>query len=173
MPQRRSSTSNTNLTLFDDFGYGTKVPFIYQGQFKWEDPKTLIGGIKGDQALVIKMPKNPIVIPSVVRNIEDFKSFAEEHKISLVKINIEELIEEMEIRGRVLAGVSQSKYNAPSWVKRSVMEGYSPKLIALMTFTLFIFGNTEFASLFIFCISKYSDKTIRKVMKSIWDKTFE
>ena len=109
----------------------------------------------------------------MVRNLNDFKSFAGEHQISLVKISIDELIEEIEFRGRMLAGESHGKYKMPLWMKRSVTEGYSPKLIALMTLTLFLFGYTEFASLFIFCISKYSDKAIRKVMKSIWDKTFE
>lgn len=90
-----------------------------------------------------RFPKTPIDIPQVVRNLDEFKAFADEHKISLVNINIAELIEEMEARGQVLAGVGTANYNVPQWLKRSVTEGYPPQLIALMTLALFIFGNTE------------------------------
>ena len=173
-PSKRSSriTSFVILNLFDEFGVGTKVPSSHQGHFKWEDPHPLIGGVKGDQAVVSRFPKTPIDIPPVARNLNDFKAFAEDHKISLLNIKVDEIIEEMEIRGQMLAGVATANYNIPQWLKRSVTDGYPPQLIALMTLSLFIFGNTELAGLFIFCISKYSDKTIRIVMKSISDKTF-
>ena len=174
-PGSRTSriTSFVILNLFADIGKGTEIPHFYQGQCKFNDPKLLIGGLKGDQSLVIRQPVESIDIPPVVRNLEDFKVFAKERNISLTNINIEELIAELEIRGCVLAGMPPTKYLPPLWIKRSVVYGYAHGLIALMTLSLFIFGNTEFAFLFIYCISKYSDHNIRKVMKSIWDKKYK
>ena len=171
--QTSEITSCVLLNLFADFGVAKKIPFVYQGHFEWNDPQQLIGGTKGDQALLLRHPTCPIDIPPVVRNLVDFTDFAKDHTISLKNINIDELIDDIEYRGRMIAGVTTTNYMVPLWMKRSVRHGIPRELIALMTLSLFIFGNTEFAFLFIFCISKYSAKTIRKDMKSIWDKSVE
>lgn len=160
------------LNIFADFGVQVKVPLIHPGQFQWEEPQSLIAGVKGDQPLVSRYPTNPIEIPRVVRNLSDFIAFADERHISLTNINIDDLIEEMEVRGRILAGMRTVAYKIPGWIKLSVRCGEPRELIALMTLSLFLFGNNEFAFLFIFCICKLSAKHIRKIMKSIFDKTY-
>ena len=77
-------------------------------------------GLNGDQPLSIREPMTPLVFPSVVRSLKEFKRFADEHMTSLVGVNIVELIEEMEGRGRVLAGVGIGGYTVMLWIQRSV-----------------------------------------------------
>ena len=61
-------------------------------------------GVKGDQPLLLREPKTEIVMPEITRTLADFQTFAAEHNISLVRINIQELIDEMGKRGRLLSG---------------------------------------------------------------------
>ena len=171
--QTTEITSFVLLNLFADFGEHIKIPFVHQGHFEWKDAQLLIGGIDGDQSLVIRHPQYPMDVPATVCKLDDFKAFAKDHNIQLKNIDIDELISEMEIRGRVIAGIPPETYLPPMWMKRSVRLGYVREQLALMTLAIFLFGNTEFAFLFIFCICKYSDKKIRKDMKCIWDKTFQ
>ena len=149
-----------------------KLPFYHPGQFQWKEPTILRPGVKGDQPLFLREPKTEIVMPEITRTLTDFQTFAAEHSVSLVRININELIDELAKRGRLLAGdvVGADVVWAP--LESSVMAGFRRELIALMTISLFVFGNTELAFMFIFCICKYSPVTIRKTMKMIWENKY-
>ena len=149
-----------------------KLPFYHPGQFQWKEPTILRVGVKGDQPLLLREPKTEIVMPEITRTLTDFQTFAAEHNISLVRINIQELIDEMGKRGRLLAGDSVGADVVWAPLDSSVMEGFRRELLALMTLSLFFYGNTELAFIFLFCICKYSPVTIRKTMKLIWEKKF-
>ena len=89
-------------------------------------------------------------MPDITRTLTYFQMFAAEHNISLVRINIQELIDEMGKRGRLLLNDATGAYEVWAPLESSVMEGYRRELIALMTLSLFFYGNTELAFIFIF-----------------------
>ena len=111
-------------------------------------------------------------MPEITRTLADFQTFAGEHSVSLVRITMQELMDELAKRGRLLAGDSVRADVVWAPLESSVMTGFRRELVALMTLSLFSFGNTELAFIFIFCICKYSPVTIRKTMKLIWEKKF-
>ena len=143
------------------------LPFYHQGQFQWKEPTILRPGIKGDQALLLREPKTERVMPEITHTLADFQSFTAKHSVSLVRITIQELMTELAKRGRLLAGDSVGADVVWAPLESSVMTGSRRELIAFMTLSLFFFGNTELAFMFIFCICKYSAVTIRKTMKLI------
>ena len=69
-------------------GENVDLPFYHPGQFQKKKPTTMRPGVNGDQPLVIREPKTPIVLPSITRTLTDFQMFSAEQKISLVRINI-------------------------------------------------------------------------------------
>ena len=150
-----------------------KLPFYHPGQFQWKEPTILLPGVKGDQPLLLREPKTEIVMPKITRTLADFQSFAAKHSVSLVRITIQELMDELAKRGRLLAGDSVGADVVWAPLESSVMTGFRRELIALMTLSLFFFGNTELAFMFIFCICKYSPVTIRKTMKLIWENKYK
>ena len=160
------------LNLFVAVGMPGSIQFVFPGHFLWKDPQVLIVASKGEYSLLIREPTKRLKFPSMVHPLKEFQTFAEEHKISLVGVNVDEVIEEMEARGRLMAGVGIGGYMIPLWIKATVRDGYSPELVALMTLSLFLFGHTEVAMLFIFCVSKNADKRLRQVLKQIWENTF-
>ena len=81
-----------------------KLPFYHPGQFQWKEPMILRLGVKGDQPLLLREPKTEIVLPEITRTLADFQTFAAEHSVSLVRITIQELMDELAKRGRLLAG---------------------------------------------------------------------
>ena len=83
-----------------------KHPFYYPKQFQWKEPTILQVGVKGDQPLLLRKPKREILMPKITRTLTDFQTFASEHNISLVRINIQELIDKMGKCGRLIAGDS-------------------------------------------------------------------
>ena len=112
-------------------------------------------------------------MPKITRTLADFQTFATEHSVSLVRINIQELIDDLAKRGRLFAGGSVGADVVWAPLESSVMTGFLRELIALMTLSLFVFGNTELAFIFIFCICKYSPVTIRKIIKLIWENKYK
>ena len=146
-----------------------KLPFYHPGQFQWKEPTILRPGVKGDQPLLLREPKTEIVMLEITRTLADFQSFAAKHSVLLVRITIQELMDELEKRGRLLAGDSVGADVVWAPLESAVMTGFRRELIALMTLSLFFFGNTELAFMFIFCICKYSPVTIRKTIKLIWE----
>ena len=150
-----------------------KLPFYHPGQLQWKEPTILRPGVKGDQPLLLREPKTEIVMPKITHALADFQSFAATHSVSLVRITIEELMDELAKRGRLLAGDSVGVDVVWAPLASSVIEGFRRELIALMTFSLFFFGNTELAFMFIFCICKYSPVTIRQSMKLIWENKYK
>ena len=90
-----------------------------------------------------------------------------------MRININELMDELEKRGRLLAGDAVGADVVWAPLESSVMTEFRRKLIAIMILSLYIFGNTELAFMFIFCICKYSPVTIRKTMKLIWENKYK
>ena len=64
----------------------------------------LRAGVKGDQPLLLKEPKTEIVMLEITQTLSDFQTFATEHIIFIVRINIQELIDEMGKRGLLLSG---------------------------------------------------------------------
>ena len=60
--------------------------------------------MKGDHPLLLRKPKTEIVMPEITCTLADFQTFAKEHSVSLVRINIQELIDDMGRRGRLLVG---------------------------------------------------------------------
>ena len=139
-----------------------KLLFYHPGQFQWKEPTILRPGVKGNQPLLLREPKTEIVMPEITRTLADFQSFAAKHSVSLVRITIQELMDELAMRGRLLAGDSVGADVVWAPLEGSVMTGFRRELIALMTLSLFFFGNTELAFMFIFCICKYSPVRIRK-----------
>ena len=82
-------------------------------------------------------------------------------------------MDEMAKRGRLLAGDSVGADVVWAPLESSVMTGFRRELIVLMTLSLFFFGNTELAFMFIFSICKYSPVTICKPMKLIWENKYK
>ena len=112
-------------------------------------------------------------MPEITRTLADFQSFAAKHSVSLVRITIQELMDELAKCGRLLADDSVGADVVWAPLESSVMTGFRRELIALMTLLLFFFRNTELAFMFIFCICKYSPVTIRKTMKLIWENKYK
>ena len=81
-----------------------KLPFYHPGQFQWKEPTILRPEVKGDQPLLLREPKTEIVMPEITRTLANFQTFAAEHSFSLVTININELMDELAKRDRLLAG---------------------------------------------------------------------
>ena len=117
-----------------------KLPFYHPGKFQWKEPTILRPGVKGDQSLLLREPKTEIVMTKITRTLADFQSFATKHSVSLVRITIQKLMDELAKRGRLGADVVW----AP--LESSVMTGFRREVIALMTLLLFYFGNTEWHS---------------------------
>jgi hypothetical protein len=166
-------TSDVILNLFVAVGVPGPVQFVSPGHFIWKEPHVLIAASKGEPSLMIREPEKRLEFPSMVRSLKEFRAFADEHKISLVGVNIDEVVDEMEARARVMAGVGMGGYIIPLWVQATVRDGYSRELRALMTLSLFLFGHTDVAMLFIFCVSRNADKRLRQVLKQIWENTFK
>ena len=145
-----------------------KLPFYHPGQFQWKKPTILRQGVKGDQPLSLREPKTEIVMPEISRTLAGLQTFAAEHSVSLVLITLQELMDELAKRCRLLAKDSVCADVVWAILESSVMTGFRREIIALMTLSLFFFGNTELAFIIIFCICKYSPVTIRKTMKLIW-----
>ena len=82
----------------------TKLPFYQPGQFQWKEPTILRPGVKGDQPLLLREPKTEIVMPEILRTLADIESYAVKHSDSLVRITIQELMDELAKRGRLLTG---------------------------------------------------------------------
>ena len=91
------------LTLHGEETNG-KLPFYNQGQLHFKDPRTLRPVLIGDQPLLIREPKTEVILPTVSRTLSEFTKFADQHGISLVKINIQELVTELAKRVRLLSG---------------------------------------------------------------------
>ena len=83
-----------------------QLPFYHPGQFQWKAPTILRPGVKGDQLLLLRVPKTEIVMPEITHTLADFQSFAAKHSVSLVRITIQELMDELAKRGGLLAGDS-------------------------------------------------------------------
>ena len=107
------------------------------------------------------------------RILADFQLFAAKHSVSLVRITIQELMDDLAKRGRLLAGDAVGAVVVWDPLESSVMTGFRRQLIALMTLSLFFFENTEWTFIFIFCICKYSLMTIRKTMKLICENNYK
>ena len=150
-----------------------KHPFYYPGQFQWKEPTILRPGVKGDQPLLLREPKMVIVMPEITRTFADFFTFAAEHSVLLVRITIQELINELAKRGRLLAGDSVGADAVWALLENSVMTGFRREVIALMNLSLFFFGNTELVFMFIFCFCKYSPVTISKIIKLILENKYK
>ena len=150
-----------------------KLLFYHPGQFQWKEPMILRPGVKGDQPLLLREPTTEIVMPIITRTLADFQTFVAEHSVSLVRITIQQLMDELAKRGRLLAGDAVGTDVVWAPLESSVMRGFRRELITLMTLSLFFFGNTQLAIMFIFCICKYSPVTIRKTMKLIWENKYK
>ena len=109
-----------------------------------EGADVLRPGVKGDQPLLLRKPTTEIVMPEITRTLADFQSLASKHSVSLVRITIQELMDELAKRGRLLAGDSVGADVVMAPLESSVMTGFRRELIALMTLSLYFFGNTEF-----------------------------
>ena len=129
--------------------------------------------MKGDQPLLLREPKTKIVMPEITRTLADFQMFAAKHSVSLVRITIQKLMDELAKRGRLLAGDALGADVVWAPLECSMMTGFRRELIARMTLSLFFVGNTELAFMFIFWICKYSPVTIHKTMKFIWKNKYK
>ena len=94
------------LLVVDRESKDGKPSFYHPGQFQWKELTILRPGVKGDQPLLLRKPKIEIVMPEITRTLADFQSFASKHSVSLVRITIQELMDELAKRGRLLAGDS-------------------------------------------------------------------
>ena len=93
---------DTILTLLGADPDGT-IPSFHAGGFKWKETRTLRpANNKADQPLSINVPKKEVILPNILRSRNGFKQFAKDHKISLIQINIDDLIAELSKRVRLL-----------------------------------------------------------------------
>jgi hypothetical protein len=127
--------------------------------------------VPGDQPLVQRQPDTPIRFQINHTNEDDFRRFAADRNIRLERVNVVELIRQLDMRIRLLSGTSQGDNFLWAPLLKHVSTGLHRQVIALMTLALHLYGNTELAYLLIFCVSKLSLIRIRQIMKSIWDKT--
>ena len=132
---------------------------------------TLMAAVAGDQPLVQRQPDAPIRFPITQTNEDDFRRFAADHNIRLERVNVMEVMRQLDMRIRLLSGTSQGDHFLWAPLLKHVSTGLHRQVIALMTLALHLYGNTELAYLLIFCVSKLSLIRIRQIMKSIWDKT--
>ena len=116
---------------------------------------------------MIRERKVAIVMPDILRTQNDCQMFAVDKNISLVRINIQELIDKIGKRGCLLLGDAKSANKMWTPLDSSISEGYRRELSALMTLSLIFNENTEFAIIFIICIWKYLPVTIRTITKFI------
>ena len=130
-----------------------KIPFNHQGRFKLKEPTILRVGVKKDQPLLLKEQKTEIVMPKITRTLTDVQTFNSEHNISLVRINIQELIDKMGKRGRLIAGDSLGVDVVLAQFDSSVIEGFRRERIALMTFH---FSFMEIQSFYSFSYSAFA-----------------
>ena len=80
------------------------VPNFNQEEIKMRDIRTLQGAGKSDRPLVLRLPEQPIVLPTVVRDFTFFAAVAELHHISIAGVNIDDVLKGMIQRERLLAG---------------------------------------------------------------------
>ena len=80
-------------------------------------------------------------MPDITRTLTDFQTFAVEHNISLVRINIQKLIDKMGKRGRLLSDDTTGADEVWGPLESSVMKGYRREVIALMTLTLLLWKH--------------------------------
>ena len=78
----------------------------------------------GDQPLLLREPKTEIVLPEITRSLADFQTFAAKHSVSLVRININELMDELAKRGSLLAGDAICADVVWAPLESSVMTGF-------------------------------------------------
>ena len=127
-------------------------------------------GVKGDQPLLLTEPMIEIVMSKITRTLADFQTFAAEQRVSVERINITELMAELAKHGRLLAVGADVVW---ARLESSVMAGFRRELIALRTLSLYFFGHTELAFMFIFCICKYSPVKIHTTMKLISEHKYK
>ena len=132
---------------------------------------TLMAAVPGDQPLVQRQPNTPIRFQIKNANEDDFRRFAGDHNIRLERVDVVELMRQLDMRVRLLSGTSQGDNFLWAPLLKHVSYGLNRQVIALMTLALHLYGNTELAYILIFCVSKLSLIRIRQIMKSIWDKT--
>ena len=101
-----------------------KLPFYHPGQFQWKEPTILRLGVKGDKPLLLKEPKTEIVMPEITRSLTDFQTSSAEHSVSLLRITIQELMDELAKRNRLLAGGSVGADVVWAPLESSVMTGF-------------------------------------------------
>jgi hypothetical protein len=130
-----------------------------------------MAAVPGDQPLVQRQPNTPIRFQIKHTNEDDFRRFAGDHNIRLERVDVAELMRQLDMRVRLLSGTSQGDNFFWAPLLKHVSTGLSRKVIALMTLALHLYGNTELAYILILCVSKLSLIRIRQIMKSIWDKT--
>ena len=75
-------------------------------------------------------------MPEITRTLADFQTFTAEHSVSLVRITIQELMDELAKRNRLLAGDAEGADVVWAPLESSVMTGFRRELIALMTITV-------------------------------------
>jgi len=132
---------------------------------------TLMAAVPGDQPLIQRQPVTPIQFQVNHTNEVDFRRFAADHNIRLERVDVAEVIRQLDMRSRLLSGTSQADHFLWAPLLRHVSYGLHRHVIVLMTLALHLYGNTELAYLLIFCVSKLSLIRIRQIMKSIWEKT--
>ena len=132
---------------------------------------TLMAAVPGDQPLIQRQPVTPIQFQVNHTNEVDFRRFAADHNIRLERVDVAEVIRQLDMRSRLLSGTSQGDHFLWAPLLRHVSYGLHRHVIVLMTLALHLYGDTELAYLLIFCVSKLSLIRIRQIMKSIWEKT--
>ena len=128
--------------------------------------------MKGDNPLLLREPKTEIVMPKSTRTLADFQLFTAKHSVLVVRITIQELMDELAKRGRLLAvdAVGADVVWAP--LESSVMTGFRRELIALMTITVLFRKFRVCIHVHILHLQIFTC-TIRKTMKLIWENKFK
>jgi hypothetical protein len=109
-------------------------------------------------------------MPPIRVNFDELERFFADRHLTLEGIDMNDLMVEMMKRMGVMEGIVSGQIDAV-WppLRRPVYRKHSRELIAFMAFVMYLYGNSKLALNIIYCISKYTKPTIRKLMNQIFD----
>jgi hypothetical protein len=130
----------------------------------------LVPGGRGDRPLIRHVPVVPFRMPPIRVNFDELERFFADRHLTLEGIDMNDLMVEMMKRMGVMEGIVSGQIDAV-WppLRRPVYRKHSRELIAFMAFVMYLYGNSKLALMIIYCISKYTKPTIRKLMNQIFD----
>lgn len=114
----------------------------------------------------------PFQVPAFTLNLAEFEAFAARRHIDLDGIDVGALLAEIMKRAAWISEQGNPAYAVWPPLRRLVYLGHSREMIALMTLSLYLFGDSELAVMMIFVISKNTKASIKSAMRLISNGRF-